>query len=477
MKQSIRKRVLSGILAGLMLASNVNFPASATEYHTTAQNTVEGQTADSEMEDFRETEGFADLETENIQETEGTQETEETQMYAQEQEPVAQEVVTGTFKVSGTIVFNENLDGTDWKDLVRPLEFDQPITIVQTYIDSNGEVQTVTSCAQHDISKENYYLKFAHDGDGGGDFIIENIPKSITDENGVEHQVTSCTVNVEPALPYYKSDTPISVDMKDPANLTSAVGTLMMSLKSQKLTLKPTVIPEGGTDNPSFNMKAVFTYPQLTGEGDQGRKLELTYKSNEKKPSEVSVPVGITYTLQQEAADGYRLNKEYTVTETTTNDAGETETKTSTSENSVSGTIAEKTDVTIITVNYAQNVEVGFDVSWVDNNKATRPTLSEDSFLLQDRTADGKWTELTEAECEKLNLEKMPAFDKSNASVNQYAYKGCPSVDAEGKALEYRVVVKTNPDNYVSDYKDHEDTGRREIIFEEQTSFQATIME
>ena len=475
MKQSIRKRVLSGILAGLMLASNVNFPASATEYHTTAQNTVEGQTADSEMEDFRETEGFADLETENIQETEGTQETEETQMYAQEQEPVAQEVVTGTFKVSGTIVFNENLDGTDWKDLVRPLEFDQPITIVQTYIDSNGEVQTVTSCAQHDISKENYYLKFAHDGDGGGDFIIENIPKSITDENGVEHQVTSCTVNVEPALPYYKSDTPISVDMKDPANLTSAVGTLMMSLKSQKLTLKPTVIPEGGTDKPSFNMKAVFTYPQLTGEGDQGRKLELTYKSNEKKPSEVSVPVGITYTLQQEAADGYRLNKEYTVTETTTNDAGETETKTSTSENSVSGTIAEKTDVTIITVNYAQNVEVGFDVSWVDNNKATRPTLSEDSFLLQYRTADGKWTELTEAECEKLNLEKMPAFDKSNASVNQYAYKGCPSVDAEGKALEYRVVVKTNPDNYVSDYKDHEDTGRREIIFEEQTSFQATI--
>ena len=234
MKQSIRKRVLSGILACLMLASNVNFPASATEYHTTAQNTVEGQTADSEMEDFRETEGFADLETENIQETEGTQETEETQMYAQEQEPVAQEVVTGTFKVSGTIVFNENLDGTDWKDLVRPLEFDQPITIVQTYIDSNGEVQTVTSYAQHDISKENYYLKFAHDGDGGGDFIIENIPKSITDENGVEHQVTSCTVNVEPALPYYKSDTPISVDMKEPANLTSAVGTLMMSLKSQK---------------------------------------------------------------------------------------------------------------------------------------------------------------------------------------------------------------------------------------------------
>ena len=55
MKQSIRKRVLSGILAGLMLASNVNIPASATEYHTTAQNTVEGHTADSEMEDFQET--------------------------------------------------------------------------------------------------------------------------------------------------------------------------------------------------------------------------------------------------------------------------------------------------------------------------------------------------------------------------------------------------------------------------------------
>ena len=485
MKQSIRKRVLSGILAGLMTFTNLNIPVSASEDYTTAQNTEVEQTTDSQ--DVQETEGFTNLETEESQETEETQKTEETQeteeittpqeeqMYAQEQEPVAQQVVTGTFKLSGKIEYDENLDGTDWKDLVRPLEFDQPFTIVQTYTDNSGERQTVTSYAQDDMSKESYYLKFAHDGDGGGDFTIENIPKSITDENGVEHQVTSCTVNVEPKQSYYKSETPISVDMNNLASLTQATGTLKMILKSQKLTLNPKVIPEGGTDNPSFNVKAEFTNTQLTAEQDQQRKLEKTYKPSINNSSTVSVPVGITYKLQQEVADGYKLNKEYTVTETTKNDAGETETKTSTSENSVSGTIVEKTDVTISTVNYAQNVEVGFDVRWVDNNKATRPALSENSFMLQYRTIDGEWTELTKAECEKLNLEKVPTFDESHASVNRYAYKGCPSVDAQGNALEYRVVVKTNPDNYVSNYKDHEDTGRREIIFEEQTSFQATI--
>ena len=432
MKQSIRKRVLSGILAGLMTFTNLNIPVSASEDYTTAQNTEVEQTTDSQ--DVQETEGFTNLETEESQETEETQKTEETQeteeittpqeeqTYAQEQEPVAQQVVTGTFKLSGKIEYDENLDGTDWKDLVRPLEFDQPFTIVQTYTDNSGERQTVTSYAQDDMSKESYYLKFAHDGDGGGDFTIENIPKSITDENGVEHQVTSCTVNVEPKQSYYKSETPISVDMNNLASLTQATGTLKMILKSQKLTLNPKVIPEGGTDNPSFNVKAEFTNTQLTAEQDQQRKLEKTYKPSINNSSTVSVPVGITYKLQQEVADGYKLNKEYTVTETTKNDAGETETKTSTSENSVSGTIVEKTDVTISTVNYAQNVEVGFDVRWVDNNKATRPALSENSFMLQYRTIDGEWTELTKAECEKLNLEKVPTFDESHASVNRYAY-------------------------------------------------------
>ena len=96
------------------------------------------------------------------------------------------------------------LAGWTWSALVRPTEFDQLIRITQTYTDSQGNEQTVIYDVQDDLSQNAFYLKFVHDGEGGGDFVIENVPKSVKDAAGVECQVSSYSVNVEPTLPYYK---------------------------------------------------------------------------------------------------------------------------------------------------------------------------------------------------------------------------------------------------------------------------------
>lgn len=383
-------------------------------------------------------------------------------------------VVSGYFSISGKVTYNENLNGTDWKKLVRPAEFEQPIKITQKYIDSEGKEQTVVYDVQDAASNRNFYLKFVHDGDGGGDFVIENVPKSVKDSKGVECQVTLYSVNVEPTLPYYKSDKEITVPITDPSNITAAVGTLELTLKSKTLTLEPTVVPKNGTDNPAFTMKTTFTNPELTGVEDKDRKLEFSYKPTVNQPASIQVPLGIAYEVEQEVKEGYRFDGNYTTVEKT----GETESKTAESKDKASGVINKdgKTDVTISTVNYAQNVSVGFDVEWIDNNKATRPELTDDNFVLQYKTEDGDWKELTEEDYAALGIEadKAPQFDMSKAAQKQYAYTGLPAVDVNGKAIEYQVLVKKSPANYVSSMKDSED--RRTFIFEEQTEFQAKIV-
>ncbi|MDD6711852.1 MAG: SpaA isopeptide-forming pilin-related protein [Sharpea porci] len=468
MNRILGKRILSGIIAGLMMTSNINMPVHATGTDTTVQaNSENAVTTETKTDDTTKKSEDTTTPTTDQQSTPTTTQT--------------NPVVTGTFRVSGDIQFDEKLDDTDWSDLVRPAAFDQPIVVVQKYTDSNGQEQTITSNTQDDDSRSHYYLKFVHDGEGGGSFVIENIPKSYKDNNNVEHQFTYCTVDiVQPTLPYYKSKSPITVDMSNPATLSNGTGTLTLSLKSQNLTLKPTIVPTGGTDNPTFQFSSTFTNTNIKDENNPTQTItktkNMTYTATSTTPKTVAVPLGIQYTLQQNSADGYRLDPTYTTTATTTKDDGTTETKPSTtSQQNASGTIADKTDITVTTTNYAQNVEVGFDVTWVDNNKATRPTIDGSNFALEYKTTDGDWTEVTSDTIKNLSLKSVPTLDTSRSSLNQYAYKGLPAIDINGKPLTYRVVVKKAPVGYGFSYNDHDDTKRREIVLNELTNYQATI--
>lgn len=374
------------------------------------------------------------------------------------------QVVTGKFRVSGTITFDEILDGRDWRSLVRPTEFDQPIEIVQTYKDENGKEQTITYRAQDDLSQNDFYLKFSHDGEGGGDFTIENVPKSVT-VGEKEYQVTGYSINVAPSLEYYESTNPLTISEQDIPKGVASVGTLKLSLKSQILTLKPTVVPPDGTDNPSFVMNATFTNPKAENITAEGGKLVIPCRPSKNQSSAIQVPLGIFYAVTQTSTEGYKFDGNYT-----TNITGQESTTASEAE----GTISQEKDVTIITVNYARNVFVGFDVNWIDNNRATRPTLSADNFVLQYKTEQGEWTDLTSDKMTELGIEAMPEFDASQALSSRYSFTGLPAVDAEDQKLSYQVIVKTAPEGYVSDYSDTE--GRRTFTFQEQTDFSAQIL-
>ncbi len=381
-------------------------------------------------------------------------------------------VVSGNFSISADIMYDEVLDGTDWSELVRPAEFDQPIKITQTYVDSAGQEQTVVYDTQDAKSKGEFYLKFTHDGEGGGSFVIANVPKSVKDANGVLCQVTGYSIDIEPNLAYYKSNSPITIKEEEikKADFTSATGTLTLSLKSQTLTIKPTVVPENSSDTTSFTTKVSFTNSLIKATSDNARTMEATYKPSSSQAAEVSVPLGVAYSLSQESADGYRFDEKYTTTTTTDG----TESQGVVSENQAQGTIAEGSDVTVTTVNYNQNVIVSFDVNWIDNEKTSRPSLSEDNFTLLYKT-DEEWKELTKEDYASLNIEQAPSFDASQAALNTYSYKGLPAVDANDNPITYQVTVKKDPTNYVSSYTDDENS-KRTFTFEEQTSFTSTIL-
>ena len=481
MNNSYCKKIISALLIIIMILSNAAIPTEAADisYETVEENANVEQTEQTETEVADSGESvLPEAEASSVQQTASLKETEENaDPYAEEQNysdtAMVQSVVSGKFRISGSIEFNEKLNGTDWQELVRPSEFDQPIKIMQSYTDSKGVQQTVVFDTQEDLSRNDFYLKFAHDGEGAGDFVIENVPKSITDAYGEECQITACTVNIAPVLPYYESKTPITVDMSNPAELSTALGTLTLNLKYQTLTLKTEILPESrASDTSSFIMKTVFTNPALTDEADKDRKLEISYRPTVQTSTIAEVPLGLAYTVVQQPADGYRLNNQYSTI--TTKDGVSSDP--AFSEASAKGTIAENEDVTISTINYAQNISVGFDINWIDNNKTNRPSLSEDNFVLQFKTADGQWTDLTAEQYEHLNLSVAPKFDTSKAVLYQYAYTGLSAADIDGNALEYRVLVKKAPDQYVSDYTDDPETGRRTFDFEEQTTFSAEIV-
>lgn len=509
MKNTLRKRIMSGLLAGVLFLSNTNVTAGAEDMGFISGDSWESQEAEegnvTGEEDFSSGETGKITEDANGQENDDEQESGELDsdqaadsmeggqasqevsatvtpeegfsagegdaegpmVLDEEGDTPESNVASGYFRVTGSIAYDETLDGTDWKSLVRPSEFEQPITVTLTYKDSDGNSHDIDYNAQSDLSKNDFYLKFVHDGDGGGDFTIENVPKSVT-VDGTVYNVTSYSVNVKPNLPYYESGAPISGTITD--STTAGAGTLNLKLKSQTLTLNPTVTPEG-TDNPSFNMKVSYHNQYLT---DGDRKLELSYNPVTENPTTVYVPIGIKYEVTQEKKEGYRLDAKYSTVKTENGQQSDP----MESSGGAEGIIEAGTDVKVTTVNYAQNVSVDFDVKWIDNNNVNRPTLTRDNFVLKVKTDTGEWTEVTsENYSSLLNIEKEPGWVQSTTEPGKYSFTGLPAVDADGNALSYQVEIKDiENENYLAVSSDDETTGKRTFTLEEQTDFSATIV-
>ena len=362
-----------------------------------------------------------------------------------------------TFSIKGDIQFDETVDGFDWRSILRPLEFDQNIKIVATYRDNNNEDQTVDYWAQDDLPLDAFYWMLTHDGEGGGSFEIANVPDHVTLEDGKVVAVTKYTVSIDTSLPYYQSSSFEVTDM----GATQTLYTLKLTVKTQTLTLAPTVV--GDPAPQAFPMQLTFTKPNP--EAVAQPSITKTVNPTNTKPFAIRVPAGIQFQVVQEAVPGYKWDGSYTVTAKT----GEQESVSSTSK-SATGTIEEDTDVTVSTKNYMQNLTYPFTVKWVDNDNASRPTLGADNFPLQYKTENGEWTSLTEDSLATLGIDQLPTFDASQAALRQYTYRGLPSNDTAGNVLSYRVVA-----NGVTGYTVSPNETYKEFTYRKTTSFNAAI--
>ena len=359
-----------------------------------------------------------------------------------------------TFSIKGDIQFDETVDGFDWRSILRPLEFDQNIKIVATYTDNNNEDQAVEYWAQDDLPLDAFYWMLTHDGEGGGSFEIANVPDHVTLEDGKVVAVTKYTVSIDTSLPYYQSSSFEVTDM----GAAQTLYTLKLTVKTQTLTLAPTVV--GDQTPQAFPMQLTFTKPNP--EAVAQPSITKTVNPTNTQSSAIRVPAGIQFQVVQEAVPGYKWDGSYTVTK----QGSEPDTQTG----KATGTIVEGTDVTVSTKNYMQNLTYPFTVKWVDNNNASRPTLGADNFQLQYKTENGEWTELTEASLTELGIDQLPTFDASQAALWSYTYRGLPSNDTEGKVLSYRVVA-----NDVTDYTVSSNETYKEFTYRKATNFNATI--
>ena len=359
-----------------------------------------------------------------------------------------------TFSIKGDIQFDETVDGFDWRSILRPLEFDQNVKLVATYSDTNGKEQTVEYWAQDDLPLDAFYWMLTHDGEGGGSFEIANVPDHVTLEDGKVVAVIKYTVSIDTSLPYYQSSSFEVTDM----GAAQTLYTLKLTVKTQTLTLAPTVV--GDQTPQAFPIQLTFTKPNP--EAVAQPSITKTVNPTNTQPSAIQVPVGIQFQVVQEAVPGYKWDGSYTVTK----QGSEPDTQTG----KATGTIVEGTDVTVSTKNYMQNLTYPFTVKWVDNNNASRPTLGADNFQLQYKTENGEWTELTEASLATLGIDQLPTFDASQAALWSYTYRGLPSNDTEGKVLSYRVVAHD-----VIGYTVSPNEMYKEFTYRKTTNFNATI--
>ena len=384
----------------------------------------------------------------------------------------------GKFSIQGSIEFDETLDGVSWTTLVRQPEFDESIIrIEQVYTDSEGKKVTKTFTPQDGSSKGEFYLDMIHDGNGSGTFTVSNVPKKVKAEDGQIYEVTSYRVFMEPALPYYQyaenEGNTIDKSQFSDDKVTTVAVTAKLTLKSQTITLDPTIVPADETNTTTFPMTAVFSNSVLEGKETVTKNYRPV--ANAATKTTITVPVGISYTITQSSVEGYRFDGTYKTT-AAKESAGETTTETT---NSAKGTVKEGEDLTVTTTNYSQNQSVNFNVKWVDNNSSNRPTLTANNFKLQYKVeGSDAWIDLTADNCGDLQLTKVPGLDTSQAALGEYAYKGLPAVDKNGAAISYQVVTDQELNNYTSSYTDSTEEGtaaKRTFTFQEKEDFHATI--
>lgn len=368
----------------------------------------------------------------------------------------------GPFRISGTVEFDDG----EWSNLVRPPEFDQKIVVVLQYKDKNSELKEIRNYAQEDMAQLPFYLKFVHDGNGAGNFIVENVPRKIT-VDGEEYDVTGCYAEAgidSGKYPYYENR---AADDSHNGNVDENTviidHQIYIGLKTSVLLLDPVVKPENSTQDQKFEMNVTFTNKATKNEI---KDKKYTVSAGDLNNSGINVPVGIDFKVAQNLNktqdDGFEFDGRYTVTE------GETKTEYN---DAAAGTIKSGIQTTVTTLNYNQNMKKDFNVLWIDNLSTARPQTNEELFDIMYTTDSVNWHTVSDGNIDLKRLKfNAPAADQDQT---QYSFTGLPSrinIDGNDVDVDYKVVPKSPyPDRYMVSQDGNN------ITFIEKSDFTAAI--
>lgn len=341
------------------------------------------------------------------------------------------------FKINGSIAFNEITGDINWKNIVRPTVFDQKIVIKQTYADENGKDQTIILPVQDLNKNEEFYIRFDDDGEGGGSFVVSNVPRYVT-VDGKTYSVKSYKTEIQPTHEWYEFDNidnPVYVPQDDSFTNFQGLTTVSLKLKTQKFTITPTVIPADADPSATFTFTNVFGKPA----GIETTEDSFDYSASPavNQHYEIDVPIGVSYSVVQEVKAGYKLNDKYTIT------IGNEDEK---SDSKVEGVIKEGKNIEVTSSNFSQNLTKSFNITWTDNNNLSRPSRDESTysewFSIKFKNENNEWEEITEENCGSLGLDIPPVFKLSGTGAY---YSGLSPSDPDGNLIEYKVELKSVP--------------------------------
>lgn len=389
--------------------------------------------------------------------------------------PVKQEMMSVT-KVE--IDFHETADGIDWGSSVRPQVFlESNVQLVPYFAGEDGElVEGKPISVQDDKAGDPFYVKFNHDGQGGGSFEVQNIPSyDLTDSTKpvVKYVLTMDTSDI----PAYTTDgMELEVREHQAAGNLDFAGTLALNIETRPLILNPTVGAEG--ENADFKFTATFTNGSVTEDytvKEASLTKEFTVTSGASKT--VNVPIGMKFTVTQESSDGYRLINQYDVTITDEDDVVTPSKQT--------GPAAEKIKDTnksyeITTTNYPVNLKKEFSVTWVDD-PANRPSIEQikTRFVLKYQSGGMEEPAVLQGEDALAYLGCAEPGFSWDPETGKYAFTNLPSVDANMDPVTYSIELVDEEDTSWSQspWKNYsaKQEANSDFTFRELTNFHATI--
>ena len=359
---------------------------------------------------------------------------------------IAEAATSDYYSITGSISYNGD---SDWKDVIRPKEFDTSKIEVQVFtVDSSGGTWFSPLTLQETNADGQGHLAFIHDGCGGGSFTISNIPKVVGSS-----PIKGCYIRIKD-VNFYNNVTSPTINFNEETGMAESNAVLSLSPKTVPMQLTTSTIGEEGTST-AYDINIIATNKTNQNEVKNSNYTKSYCVSSTGKT--IALPIGLQYSISQEDKKGYTLisyNLSYTnssnVNTVLQNDV--TNLTSFTAASTINSNTVSK--YILSTKNAAKNQRVEWELNWKDNYSSSRP--SAPSFKLQySLTEDSGYTDITTSNMATLDLTSVPSFKKvannaaSNDDTERYYYEDLPKTTIDGKTIYYKVVQTTNSSDYM----------------------------